>query len=824
MSTNSSIPMSPSWRRTLNHQGGRPSRVSLQYRRQNSDSNVLTVSKSGLGNNSGGGFFGNSWLLTPPNLYLGKSSGVALPSTDVSPTSNSPTNPQAKTSPFLAIALLKLEKALPEFCTTLTGSHAGASQACVLLDSNVATAGSPASSRPSSPKIANKNGHMMSSSPLSPKSPLFSWLSSTGSTALDNRISANPYSTGYNANTNASTTPATSALALEGEWEQYIGPLLCWAGAEVLYHDMVWVADDDRNLAARNLIGLYQRIITDLVLVQQFLCDPFLNSITSISSTSYQGAARSLSASMSGIATVCTIRIQFLDWLSSSFFSTAESEDENTLVEVLEPLNVTDLGAARVWKERLHDEYRVWQHVSAARTALESCRFQETILSLSRWKRDLKDVTETRLDRWFRQSHQDIMSLLPIYFDRIDAFSGPIYGFDSLALKTKTYAKDWDETILEFLRKQDKAGGPPTAVALVLDAIATNNRHVERGFQLTLTKELPEDEEPLRVIWPAIYLRSSVHLAAATTQRMSLSGVPHGSGLLRKSGASSSWTKPDSPRASKKVVKWNVMEYASDNRAVASFPHSEWKAMVSLVRNEPTVEREPILAGPHVIRTQSLGLVEQAQAITFRDEDAEDEEKHSRDSLFSVEEAANMFATTTVSESTRDTPTTDHLQSEFHVVSLSEYISMVVIVKGEEESRWHRRRSRLPDSEIRQFLDEMALDLRVANVFSSERIPSAPKKVPYPLLWSRTTHQVWDEDAIQDLLRSIKDSFGLRPIHSSHDTLRASLQSRQSPNILASRRGSPSRRRRRVRQNQSLSLPVSAAALFLGPELAHLIE
>jgi hypothetical protein len=81
-----------------------------------------------------------------------------------------------------------------------------------------------------------------------------------------------------------------------------------------------------------------------------------------------------LSASMSGIATVCTIRIQFLDWLSSSFFSTAESEDENTLVEVLEPLNVTDLGAARVWKERLHDEYRVWQHVSAARTALESCR------------------------------------------------------------------------------------------------------------------------------------------------------------------------------------------------------------------------------------------------------------------------------------------------------------------------------------------------------------------------------------------------------------------------------------------------------------------
>ena len=94
-------------------------------------------------------------------------------------------------------------------------------------------------------------------------------------------------------------------------------------------------------------------------------------------------------------------------------------------------------------------------------------------MSLRRFQTNVQIPARTRLEKWFDESCRLLISLLPIYFDRVAAFAKPLYGFEPAlpASSSSPFAKNWEAKVTEFLRKQDKGGGPPTAVAVVLDAL-----------------------------------------------------------------------------------------------------------------------------------------------------------------------------------------------------------------------------------------------------------------------------------------------------------------------------------------------------------------
>lgn len=170
-----------------------------------------------------------------------------------------------------------------------------------------------------------------------------------------------------------------------------------------------------------------------------------------------------------------------------------------------------------------------------------------------------------------------------------------------------------------------------------------------------------------------------------------------------------------------------------------------------------------------------------------------------------------------------------------------EFFPVLVMVKGEEESRWHRRKSRgLPDNEIRAFLNEMATKLRVSNRFVGlKTCQTARVKVKDPLAprvrnrdlglrdaqWQSANPE--DDDQVQEeVLQLMKEAFNVNS---------ASPMLNRAESILTTMSGgfrtpggsrSP-RDRRRVLALQRMSGPYAqtsdyrdgAALLFLGPEL-----
>ena len=438
----------------------------------------------------------------------------------------------------------------------------------------------------------------------------------------------------------------------------------------------------------------------------------------------------------------------------------------------------------------------------------------------------------TRLEVWLNQTHQDVMKLLPIYFDRIDAFSSPLYGFDTSKLKTNREAShDVEGPILDFLRRQEKAGGPPTAVCLVLDAVATNNLNVERGFQLERERNADDEDDSLATdheAWqkefPAIYVRSTLHLAAATAAVSASSTNSSSSGLLRiTTETRASWTSVDSPKTgnSKKrgAPTWTILEYGPDTGTATSFPHSEWEVLVSHIRRDQQV---PSLSFDSLSSLQYPSLMmHQSTAISFA---CEQDSNRERESVSPATESPGFFARSVSQSNSVDLALFPEgpPQSSFHVISLSKYISMAVIVMAEEESRWHRRRGRLSDDQIRLFLNSMATTLRLTNLFMPERLPAPPRKIAKALSVANDRAQIWNESAIQDFLRRLKESFDLQPIP-THDTLLSSL-ARHSPNLSDGRLAVLSRRLKLQQQLASVSPAKSAAEWFLGPELAQILD
>jgi hypothetical protein len=482
------------------------------------------------------------------------------------------------------------------------------------------------------------------------------------------------------------------------------------------------------------------------------------------------------------------------------------------------------------------------------------------MISLRKWQRFLPNTKDTRLSVWFHTSFQEVVSLLPLYMDRVRAFSGPLHGFDTTPMFQDVKLRhDWDGAVTNFLRRQEKAGGPPTAVAIVLDAQSTSNLHVERGFWFAANTNLEQqnpEEYGARVLWPAVYLRSTIHMAAAAAAGSSgsLSGLLRSTAVSSKTSLLSSWSSSDivktgSGRNSSEQVSqaaqmnnyWNVMEYGPDEgRAVHSWPHSEWDALMALLDNKSSLQvgssdASDLATSRHLDASESR-LAEEPVAVTYMDED--EEARTSSDNMLDMEEHALSLFSTTLEEITPSSPRAALLkssnqekkqqQSTFHVVSLSAFLSMVVIVKGEEESRWHhRRRSRLGDEEIRSFLDDMASKLRVAKQFAPSRLPNIKNNVDSrnPARLKPLTEDMigWSDENVKSFLKQVKGTFGLRPANPLQESLRvSSILSRCTLSPGTSPGSTPGGTRRRRNWRSKPEMPESAAALFLGPDLATL--
>jgi len=485
------------------------------------------------------------------------------------------------------------------------------------------------------------------------------------------------------------------------------------------------------------------------------------------------------------------------------------------------------------------------------------------------------------------------MSLLPVYFDRVQAFSRPFYGFDTAALwkrgdttnrssssKRNLHPKkartDWSASVTDFLRRQEKLGGPPTAVALVLDALGASNLHAERGFRLAAANAPPtptsttapavvmpaappaddlisnsssggesspeaklnssHGDNALGVQWPAVYLRSTLHLATSSaTNSNSVRASPRSSGLLRGSQGSllAGWSSTSNVSSSPKVPPGksggsvhhhqhhhpSIFEYAPDTGTASSWPHSDWGSLARILdkRNHRLAAVDTATSGTAKRREDTV--------VTYR-YDEEEKEREGRESVNeTVDEFASFFSIHSSETSTTKIPVKEKRQSTFYIVSISDWLSMVVMVK-EEESRWHLRRNRLEDDEIREFLHHFAKNLCISRIVSNEslRALASEKDKRNPMIsLPYDDNLTWDDEKrVQDFLAELKEVYGLRPISpympdSSYNFYRASPRTPINP------RASAFRRRRLLRQKGALtSMPESAAALFLGPELADL--
>ena len=118
--------------------------------------------------------------------------------------------------------------------------------------------------------------------------------------------------------------------------------------------------------------------------------------------------------------------------------------------------------------------------------------FLETIVSAQKVKKQLLETSnkETALVLWMRTTFQDYLSMMPLMFDRIHTFATPLYGFDQQLLLDATENErtfldsrkgvvDFDNFVLDFLRRHEKAGGTDMAVAIVMDTFSMANDEEE---------------------------------------------------------------------------------------------------------------------------------------------------------------------------------------------------------------------------------------------------------------------------------------------------------------------------------------------------------
>ena len=163
------------------------------------------------------------------------------------------------------------------------------------------------------------------------------------------------------------------------------------------------------------------------------------------------------------------------------------------------------------------------------------------------------------------------------------------------------------------------------------------------------------------------------------------------------------------------------------------------------------------------------------------------------------------------------------------------------MVKGEEESRWHRRKTRgLPDEEIRGFLNDMASKLRISNRFLAlKTCQTARVKVRDPLAprvrgrdlglreaqWQNSNPD--DNDEVQDeVLQLMKEAFnvsGTSPMlnraESILTTMSGGFRAKGGSRSPRDRRRSLALQRNSGPYADSSDYREGAAWFFLGPAL-----
>lgn len=403
-------------------------------------------------------------------------------------------------------------------------------------------------------------------------------------------------------------------------------------------------------------------------------------------------------------------------------------------------------------------------------------------------------------------------------------------------MKGKRVSADLNGMVVDFLRRQDKAGGPPTVVAVVIDAVTLNNLHIEHGVQLTrsnLETEAEAEEDP-RTRWPAVYMRSTTHLSSQSQRTMATSESSSSSNLKSsQSNLLTGWsgTPVSSPvptlRRKSLVLASHIVEYGPDTGPAKSWPHCEWDQLVLLLDPQAAATT---MEGVAVVMDKITEDVDDdaVVAVTYR----EAEDLKGRDSIISIEGAASLFskAAAHFDETTDDnlSPGKKQPPSTFHIVTVSDSIQLVVMVKGEEKS-WHRRRNPLSDEDVRSFLTDLANRLRVHPCFTAGSLP-LPEDFQFSLEDLQTTRKEGAPPALSDadaatLLKQVKEAFGLRPISPLHTGGRlrspGSLLQRQQLERRHTSLPSDKYRKSRRRRANSESLEDSAAVWFLGPDLAR---
>jgi hypothetical protein len=153
----------------------------------------------------------------------------------------------------------------------------------------------------------------------------------------------------------------SSSLA-EGEWDTYTSPLLLLTGAEALYAQM---QVNDR------LKVLYQTIQTELTIVKERLCDPWLAASQQSRS---QQAATSLGQALDGLNSFLNIRCQLVV-LQMRLFSEGRSIFRLQTWQELLPASTLDYGSMSPMFTSLTKEIKTWIAVLGTASHLEKCRY-----------------------------------------------------------------------------------------------------------------------------------------------------------------------------------------------------------------------------------------------------------------------------------------------------------------------------------------------------------------------------------------------------------------------------------------------------------------
>ena len=482
----------------------------------------------------------------------------------------------------------------------------------------------------------------------------------------------------------------------------------------------------------------------------------------------------------------------------------------------------------------------------------------DTIISLRYWQLHLPPKNSERTySKYMNESFQHVRSILPIYFDRTRTYASHCYGINTSV--NNTDFDDHDSIVLDLLYRQDKLSGPSMAIGIVFDAASTSNWHVERGYCVNINTEVRKSDD-VRVIWPAIYLRSTMHLPTPAPPKSDVGG----SGSFASSQASliSNWaagsshglsipggspfslasrkqpligisptTTPPSHRKSKTLSlsaapqlpfsdvtaaaesaggslqsKLHALEYGPEFGAVTSWPHTDWQSVAQILSE----------------RNSRLDRDERSDS-------------HEGVSMAGEKDDVREIVTEL---------------STVYNLSLGPFLTLVVMIKETDHDRRlpQQRKTKMNPDDIKSFMsDALGPKLRVSTIFSQAFIASfmnelqkQPKKEANKQLLRSTkaktqlylptrsigeslssSSSFWsNEYQVQEFLSIIKSSFGLRPSSPVRNSKFNKSLLWGTPRTPTEVMKGFQQQRQDSRNYQHYSDTASAAMFFLGPDLA----